>query len=312
MGDGDTILLCADAAYLPAAVFVANQAVALGGAQSVHVYTDAAPDPAVTRLASDRVTFRIGDLGGQDWALDAKGYMSRAVYLRIVALEELGRTHRRILYLDCDLVLRPSLDLAALFALDLGGHPLAAVRSAMFWGWPKRSLRRYAMALDLPDWSKYLNSGVLLIDGAAWTGREIGARAARFNREHPELCRFNDQSAINHALRGDWLELSPRWNWSLGRAGARAAWEAVQPHVLHFNGPLKPWNDHARILGEGLTAPWRDWVIASGLERAEDRFAPLPADLAQERAQALVQEAAALEGFTQDCAAYLTRKDFAA
>ena len=316
MEDGDTmkrdaLLLCADANYLPAAVFTANRVRDLtpDAAFDVFIYTDAEPDPALRALAAEGVAFRIGDLTVQEWSLQAKGYMSLAIYLRLIALEELGRSHGRILYLDCDLLPRTSI--APLLALDLRGHALAAVRSALFWGVPKRSRRRYAASLGLSDKRKYLNSGVLLLDGAEWTGREIGLKAMAFNRDFPELCRFNDQSAINAVVKGDWLEMSPRWNWSLGPAGSRSLWESWQPHILHFNGKRKPWNDDERVLGEALTGPWLDWAEGHGLSDPAQRTAPLSAAARQVRLEEQMVEAAAVGAFASETRDYLENTPFA-
>jgi lipopolysaccharide biosynthesis glycosyltransferase len=84
---------------------------------------------------------------------------------------------------------------------------------------------------------RYFNSGMLLIDRAAF-GR---ARVPERTREMAAtglLDRLQyDQAALNLIFANDWLPLDFRWNL----INPEPAHEALEPHIVHYTGPRKPW-----------------------------------------------------------------------
>ena len=96
-------------------------------------------------------------------------------------------------------------DFAALLALGIGPHPLAAVRDNMQWRTPGRrpeSFRR----LGLPA-VPYCNSGALLIDVAEYGRQQVLERCLDFARRHPPERIGLDQDLLNAVLLGGWAEL---------------------------------------------------------------------------------------------------------
>jgi lipopolysaccharide biosynthesis glycosyltransferase len=47
-----------------------------------------------------------------------------------------------------------------------------------------------------------------------------------------------DQAALNIAFRDQWLPLDFRWNL----INPHPAHEALEPHIVHYTGPHKPWH----------------------------------------------------------------------
>lgn len=162
---------------------------------------------------------------------------SHVSYLCLM-LPELLPEYRRILYLDCDVVLDGPI--AELLSVDLHGQALGAVRDASQWRRPWRLPKEFER-LDLPA-ARYLNSGVLLFDVERWSA-EGWTQACVDAARDPKLAKGyarNDQSAINLALRGRWTEMSPVWNWQWTELSRYFADDAGA-RVIHFIGPDKPW-----------------------------------------------------------------------
>ncbi|HZM74576.1 MAG TPA: glycosyltransferase family 8 protein [Candidatus Limnocylindrales bacterium] len=183
------------------------------------------------------------------------GWASPAVYLRLSIPDEIDEP--TVLYLDCDLIALD--DLIPLLATDLAGKPLAAVRD------PWNPLTGVGIALPncrdlgVPGGRDYFNSGVMLLDLNVCRSLGLFERAWRFLSMHPGEARLWDQDALNVAADDQWLRLDRRWNTFafsplMNLPGfVREEAESVLPlaellsdedtaAVLHFAGPLKPWN----------------------------------------------------------------------
>jgi lipopolysaccharide biosynthesis glycosyltransferase len=163
-----------------------------------------------------------------------------------LALPSLLPDVERLLYLDTDtLVLKP---VAPLWELDLAGCPVAAVTNVF----PPRLVHR-PDDLGIPR-DRYFNSGVLLMDLAAWRAGGISERVLAVSRAEPDHVRFHDQDPLNMTLHDSWFPLHPRWNCQnsilLFRTGEEllgvvpTAEARAHPAILHFEGPAwaKPWH----------------------------------------------------------------------
>jgi lipopolysaccharide biosynthesis glycosyltransferase len=149
----------------------------------------------------------------------------------------------RVIYLDCDVVVLK--DLAELWDTPLEGQTLAA---AMDLCNPSNLHSRHE-----PE--HYFNTGVLLVDLLQWRAKRVGERALACLKQQGASFKYPDQDALNHVLSGDWLRLSPAWNF---QPTAYAAVEKRYPHleafraelkesirspgIVHFIGATKPWH----------------------------------------------------------------------
>ena len=169
------------------------------------------------------------------------GHISVAAYARIFLADLLPRDWSKVLYLDCDLIVRSSF--AEIWKINLDGFAAAGVQE------PGKS--RHA-ELNIPESFPYINSGVLLINLAYWRQHNVRDLLLNFICQHPEKLRFWDQDAINACLHDKLLQLPDRWNvthtFYLGPYrdlnGIKAS-ELIKllrdPAVVHFTGPTKPW-----------------------------------------------------------------------
>ncbi len=165
-------------------------------------------------------------------------HFAPANYYRLL-IPELLADLERVLYLDADTVVLD--DLGAIYDRGAAPHAFAAVEV------PGADHR----IRGLPRSAGYFNSGVLLIEVAAWLAAGLGRRAIEFAEAHPEQILWVDQCALNAVAAGHWRRLPLRYNavtpFFLRKEQRRFARlegfaEAVrEPAVLHFTTQSKPW-----------------------------------------------------------------------
>jgi len=169
------------------------------------------------------------------------GHISHASYLRIFLPEILPESEEKVLYLDCDIVVRR--DIAALWRLELGDNVLGAARNLFF-------VRHDD--LDMPPGADYFNAGILLMNLKRWREVDGTARLIRFIEAHHDHLWAHDQDALNAVFCGEIQELAPRWNfqtsmlWSepdgLGLSYPEFRRLLADPAIVHFTSPSKPWH----------------------------------------------------------------------
>ena len=195
------------------------------------------------RMGGDRLVLEDVLLKGRlkDVYIDPR--YTEAASLRLL-LPELLPELDRILYLDCDIVVRQ--DLSKLWEeTDLADNYLAAVYEAAIEG---QADRFRALGCDP---AKYFNSGFLLMNLAKM-------RAEKVSEKLLEACRvpyleFPDQDALNQVCRGRVLPLSPLYNSirtffipkyrpDFERQYGPGLWEKVRREAtIHYTGG-KPWD----------------------------------------------------------------------
>ncbi|WP_077961620.1 glycosyltransferase family 8 protein [Ensifer adhaerens] len=141
---------------------------------------------------------------------------SRSIYTRLILPDLLGCKEGRLIYLDADTIVVDSL--RPLMTLEMAGMPVAAVG-----GVSKRDTSR----LKLPDGTKTMNSGVLLINVREWLSRGLSKRCLEIVRSQAARLKFFDQDALNIALVGQFASLDRRWNVILHS-------HADDPAIIHF------------------------------------------------------------------------------
>jgi lipopolysaccharide biosynthesis glycosyltransferase len=214
----------------------------------------------------ERITLMTFDFSRYDGSLTGKGRFSRAVFRRLFLDDILPARFERIVTVDSDmLIVRPGLK--RLESFDLGNKPLAAAYDMIylmdFKGGAlarqfQRSRRALGLALDTP----YFNAGLMTIDRAAWRAEKLTERVTRALRDDPERYPFMEQDALNAALQGNFMPLSPRFNF-MGDFFLLDLEHRLEPIVLHFVNAPKPW-ELGGWRGEARFAEaYRAWFAAS-------------------------------------------------
>ncbi|HTJ57867.1 MAG TPA: glycosyltransferase family 8 protein [Devosiaceae bacterium] len=156
------------------------------------------------------------------------------IYARLLLDRLLPQDIERVLYLDSDTFVRAPVE--DLLGLDLEGKAIGAVLD------PHRHIHMFRRDLksnrEVYGYNfSYFNSGVLLIDREAFAAADLPNVARRMQRSG-ELEKLQyDQALLNLAFKDNWLPLDFRWNL----IGPEPAHEVLEPFILHYTGPRKPW-----------------------------------------------------------------------
>lgn len=196
-------------------------------------------------------------------------HVPRSLWYRIF-LPDLLPECERALYLDLDVIVVDAL--GPLWATDLGDHYLGAVTNVFMTGHTGRG-----KMLGLSGDEVYFNSGVMLMNLAAWRRDGCTRMVHDYARRHADRLGWADQDAMNVLLGHRRLALHPRWNCmnsvlefdsAVDVFGADAVSEArSDPGIRHFEGPSinKPWHylcDHDMrelYLEHRRQTPWPDF-----------------------------------------------------
>jgi lipopolysaccharide biosynthesis glycosyltransferase len=225
--------------------------------------------PSFDKLAAslrERITLMTLDFSRFDVNLAGKGRFSRAVFRRLFLDEILPAHIERIVTVDSDmLIVRPGLKRLETF--DLGERPLAAAYDMIFLMDLKgdalarqfqRSRRALGLALDTP----YFNAGLMVIDRAAWRAERLTERVVKALRDEPKRYPFMEQDALNATLKGNFIALSPRYNF-MGDFFLLDLERRLEPIVLHFVNAPKPWELHSWRGEARFAENYRAWFASS-------------------------------------------------
>jgi lipopolysaccharide biosynthesis glycosyltransferase len=154
----------------------------------------------------------------------------------------------RVVTIDADIIVSDRI--AGLSSMELA-KPLAAVANVT---------RPY---------SPIFNSGFMLVNLREWRERRVSDIACRFLMEHSRALHTHDQQVLNLIFGGNWLRLSPRWNYMEDfyrfRDGPSPyTVEEVEearkhPIVIHYkNSAEKPWRKDSTHPRAALYAQYVD------------------------------------------------------
>jgi lipopolysaccharide biosynthesis glycosyltransferase len=307
----NAVLIIADQKQFPPAVFLASRLAALKGDRDIDIVlaTNSAACLAVARGFSD--AFQLLDISNlhADLSLPSAVHFTRATFFSVFAPRLLQDRYQRLLYIDVDAY--PESDrIFDLFRLDMAGSTIAAVRDLNIPYIPNNTNAGEVVdtvGVRPADWlgAKYLNSGVLLIDLAAYRDSRFEKKALRIIRDSAVPLRYADQTIFNAILRGKWLELSPAFN-IVSNVWTTFVRDFAPPVVVHFAGMVKPWHrafsyrhPMPRELAEFLAGtPWSGYL-------AEINPPPSLAELS--RAAAATMEAVRPEPWPSDSRAVIAR-----
>jgi lipopolysaccharide biosynthesis glycosyltransferase len=293
-GTRSAICLCADARMMIPAMFVAKSVLSMsprhGAPFDVFIFCEPSQVTDLQRdwIRENGIRLRTDvDMSAYRGLFDPDYRLSPATLIRLFLPAMLEDAYDRILYLDADLTIHD--DVARIFALDLGDHAFAAVRSGVVFpkGEPeRRDAERHFAELGMTRPYRYFNSGVLLIDVRKWLDRKITENALAFVRTFPEKCRLVDEDALNATVDGDFCAISSVWNLATPKTPKRAAASEISPVIVHHMGLGKPWRPLIRgrhlpasLYYYGLYrsflrgAPWEAWLRAQWSLREVTKYA---------------------------------------
>lgn len=177
--------------------------------------------------------------------MKGKEHLSIATYFRILLPFILPESIEKILYLDCDMLVLD--DITQLYDVIISDY-YAATTFDMF-----DNDKTINERLMYDSSCGYFNAGMMLINLVNWKKNKISEKAIEFLSRYPEKCTAHDQDALNHALNGNYLRLSAKYNMQLDFFTDMHAMivddtliedikrSCLEPCIIHFTGPTKPW-----------------------------------------------------------------------
>lgn len=202
-----------------------------------------------------------------------RGSMSQ--YARLFISSVLPEGLEKVLYLDCDIVIKQSI--RELWGLNMHGKTIAALNDAFS--------KYYRANIGLKQEDIMFNSGVMLIDLKRWKKYRIEEKLLKFISEHKGRIQQGDQGALNAVLSHDTYCFEPKFNSITifydfdyqemltyrkppNFYSERQVKEAIEyPVLIHFTTSFlskRPWYEgcHHRYVGEWLKykalSPWKD------------------------------------------------------
>jgi len=221
-------------------------------------------------------------------------HISVATYYRLFVASILPNTIDKIIYLDCDIVVRG--DLSELDSLDMHGKPLAAV----FQDDPLLLQGDEEVRLGIGRNQGYFNAGVLVINLSYWRNNNIERVLLDFIENNYSNIKFHDQDTLNAVLGPDTICLNCKWNMlSIFLSKALYAFTSERcvlyrqqivdgagknPSVVHFVSRPKPWEwtcshpykrDYYYYLDKTPFTGWRpkpQWTFYNIKEKYKNSF----------------------------------------
>ena len=192
---------------------------------------------------------------------DVGCYYAVETNYRLLLFSKLFQNYRRMLYLDCDIIVTG--DVGELFDVDLEGKSAAGVEDVGFrWlAYPKRAIfldnKPYNVlnyctdVLGIKDPGGYVNAGVLLFD-LEKCRQKVSFRDV-VETLHSRNFFYNDQDVLNILLEGNIKQVDCKWNYmnniafylECDRKEFRELYLDLYREdyrIIHYISAKKPWN----------------------------------------------------------------------
>lgn len=192
---------------------------------------------------------------------DVGCYYAVETNYRLLLFSELFQNYRRMLYLDCDIIVTG--DVGELFDVDLEGKSAAGVEDVGFrWlAYTKRAIfldhKPYNVlnyctdVLGMKDPGSYVNAGVLLLD-LEKCRQKVSFRDV-VETLHSRNFFYNDQDVLNILLEGNIKQVDCKWNYmnniafylECDRKEFRELYLDLYREdfrIIHYISAKKPWN----------------------------------------------------------------------
>ena len=174
---------------------------------------------------------------------------------RLVIDAEIPAQYRTVIYIDGDTqVVGPA---APLIGMACEPGVIYAAADRLDNGGKYANSPAYLASIGVDQVASYFNAGVMVAERSTW--RQLTAEALQFLAANPEKCKHYDQSALNAVAVGKVRMLSPAYNYS--------SWfwttdetRAIRPSIVHFTGPIKPWNATRRPWGESFRQVYSEFL----------------------------------------------------
>ena len=184
-----------------------------------------------------------------------RGHFALETYFRLL-MPELMPEYKKVLYLDCDVIVNA--DLAELYMTELDGYLLAAAHDAdtagLYNGFEPNKKHYMDEILKIRKPYEYFQASVILFNLEMF-------RATFKTQEMLEFAASNkwellDQDVLNYLAQGRYKAVDMAWNLMTDWRGIRVSEiiarapkylrdeymiARIKPKIIHYAGPDKPW-----------------------------------------------------------------------
>lgn len=204
-------------------------------------------------------------------------HISTATYYRL-QLPSILQNIKKCIYLDVDVVVNT--DLSCLYEIDMESYYLAGVCAAGYYESAEK-IEYHKKRLQLPEFDKYLNAGVLVMNLKKMREDEL---ENEFNKLLDKKWESQDQDILNVSCYGKIRTIDFKYNVMtkypvdndaayddteyLRKVYTRQEWNRGRksPAIIHYADRIKPWH----VAGSVLADEWWDVVKQMPAEIAAD------------------------------------------
>jgi len=173
-------------------------------------------------------------------------YYPRYVFYRLFAFKFLPVDINKILYLDCDIIVRKSL--SELWNIDITSYGIAGVPDFL-----EGNISHYNRLQYLYE-KGYFNAGVILINLEYWRNNKVDLIISKILKTQHQQLKFHDQDVLNLVFKDNKKRISIKYNSQSGfyykpkyygfeylKYKDDLEANRLNPVILHLCGP-QPWS----------------------------------------------------------------------
>lgn len=169
-------------------------------------------------------------------------HINIVTYYRLLIPSVLPNDIDKIIYLDCDIIVRH--DIAELASIPIDGYAISAVMESPY------DDRKDRERLQIPLEYGYFNAGVLLINLSYWREHKLDTVFMSYLSVNSKNILYHDQDILNATLYNQTLAMPVTWNaLPILYVRAKKSSEKIKamhdilsdPALLHFVYVPKPW-----------------------------------------------------------------------
>jgi lipopolysaccharide biosynthesis glycosyltransferase len=173
--------------------------------------------------------------------------------------------YSKVIYLDSDMIAKA--DIAELYDLDISDFCIGIIPCQITnWHLKHRHYHFFlasAAFIFLENWSRYINSGVLIFDTQKFkeeiSYQDLFKFAIYFSNRYKK--RYNDQDVLALLIKDNYFSLPVEWNysWIAPSGGYRDA--KLGTKIIHFICEPKPWTKDPEIEELPIVIEYRNYAM---------------------------------------------------
>ncbi len=196
-------------------------------------------------------------------------YVSKATYYRLYLTEILPKSIDKVLYLDCDMIVRK--DIAPLWNIDISNVAVGVSAD----GWESK-IQMYNR-LQYPYIKGYFNAGMLLINLRYWREKDVLGRCLHFIKNHFKRIVSHDQDVLNYVLQDEKISVGITYNflenylyksdvalYDYWKYKTEIDTVKNDPAIIHFVAS-KPWNKNCRNPYKDIFLQYKSETLWKGI-----------------------------------------------